>query len=191
MMKELNFILEVFINIFVLFIFATNIFISSLLDIHDWQILIIVTFHICILFIYSAIIDQIQVLKRLGVSKISFKLNKNVFKELWYLLIYGASLWEGQIGSIDGKSAYTLKRYTNEFYKKSKKEENSQDNQLMIQHKMKRAYSNSCIMKNNLPKNIAEEKICEVWREPGTDIIYYGSLILVNILFYVWYFIIR
>lgn len=191
MMKLLVYIEEVIGNLVVLLIFGCNIFIFSELDMKLGFQILLCTIYICIIFICSAIIDAIQVLKRLGVSKFRLNLNMKLYKELWSLLKYGASLFEGRIGSIDGKTAYTRKRYTSQFYDKFQFNKELYNNGIMIREKVARAYSESFIMRNNLPKSVTEEQICEVWREPKTDKIYYGSLMIMNILFYSWYFMIR
>lgn len=146
---------------------------------------------IALLIMISGIIDMLQMLKRFGVEKINYKLNISIFKEVAYILKYSVALHEGVLGSIDMEAAYTRKRYTNLFYEKFKIHPYDGYNYLMVEQKLERANSKSSIMKNNLPKNITNEKICEVWREPGTDLIYYGSLTIINIMFYIWFFLAR
>lgn len=144
-----------------------------------------------ILYIYSAIIDMFMILKRLGVTSYSFKKRDKWYKELYYLIKYGFTISEGRIGSIDGEAAYTRKRYTSLFYDKYLKNKNDGNLRIMVEDKKNFVYSKSFIMKNNIPKNLTDEKICETWREPGTDKIYYGTLIGITMLNIIWYYFLR
>lgn len=145
--------------------------------------------YVIVVFMVYGIIDMLQVLKRLGVTKLCLKKNESFIKEAWYLFKYGTSLLEGVIGgNIDSSAAYTHRRYTNCFYKRYLKS-NKSDNNLMVKAKMRKAQSKSFIMKNNIPSNVTEEEICQRWREPGTDIIFYGPITVLNIIGYLSYFI--
>lgn len=136
--------------------------------------------------IYSFIANTIRgvmiafsILKRLGVTKYNYKLNYNVIKELKLLREIGINDFE----IVSVKILYKH-RYDDYFYKSKKEEYRSN-----VLEKLKQAYSESFLMKNNLPKTVTEEQICATHREKIPDRIFYGfhltGCVIIAIIYYI------
>lgn len=137
-----------------------------------------------IVLIVHAVADMQAMLKRFEVTQKSYKLNYNILQELVIIIEYSLKNYDYDIsrpihGGPEQDYMVPLKRYTNAFYIDYRK---NGENEKMINMKMSNAHSESFIMKNNLPKKITQEEICQRWKEPGTDIAFYGFLIVVNII---------
>lgn len=166
--------------------------------------------HLFLAMLFIVFVDMYQVLKRLGVRSYSFKRREKIYLELYYIYIYYSSLYDStgmKFNKDRYEYAFSRKKYTNEFYEKHQKYvlkyRHTWKNQSkfstmdrtetshLVSSKMERANSKSFIMKNNLPKNVTEKDICQVYREKGTDIIFHGTIFVINVIFYTWYFLIN